>query len=293
MEGEFATLDSILMGWFVYGLVLVRSSGLVVFAPFFGAENFPTQMRVGLAAFFALVLYPFAQTTMVMPAVLNVTEIAILGFQEVAVGLSLGLLSGAIFMAAQLAGQLAGMQIGFAMANLVDPVSGTQVSIIGFFKMNLGLVIFLTMKLHLLVIWLMYESYRFIGIGTLSGEVFRYTAVEGGIHEVTEMFRVALRLAAPILLIMLLSSTVIGFVTKTMPQMNIMSVGLPMRVFLGVMIFVFVMPHIIAAFAGSQFEADLYLVRGEHGALRNMIDSMYEIVQALGQSPGEPLEQGR
>ncbi len=238
------TVDGMLMSWLLFALVLIRAGALVVFAPFFGAEQFPRLVRVGLGATFAIVLFPAATANPLIPPVLNVPDLALLALQELSIGIVIGFLAGLVFMGVQVAGQFMGIQVGFAMVNVIDPLSDQEVSILAFFKMNLAIVLFLVANLHLALILVLAKSYEAVGIGRLVFRpVVRYWEY-AAVHQAERMFVVGLRLAMPILLVMLMNSLIEGFITRTMPQMNIINVGLPLRVTVGVLALVFVMPGV-------------------------------------------------
>ncbi len=244
------TVDSVLCAYLLFGLTLIRCSGLIVFAPFFGANNFPSKARILFALFLTIAMYPVAKSTVVMPPVLGTAELGLMALQELSLGLVIGFLASLVFMGAQLAGELVGTQVGFSMANIVDPLLDTEVSLIGFMQMNLALVVFLTLKLHLVVISILYASYEYVGIGTLVLDIFIDVTKNAGIYEATHMMEVGVRLAMPVMLVMLLNSVVEGFITRTMPQMNIMVLGMPLRVVIGLGVLMFVMPSLIMAMEG-------------------------------------------
>lgn len=279
------TIDSVLMGFFLFVLVLIRCSGIVVFAPFFGSEHLPMTVRIGIAAILALLLYPLAETTALVPSAasevrLGIPELFFLASQEILIGLVLGFLASFVFLGAQLAGQLVGMQVGYAMANILDPILGTEISILGFFKMNLALLLFLVLNLHLGMIWVLAQSFRLIGIGSLTFPALIQTAQLAGMDQTNAMFIVGIQLAVPVLLIMLLTSVVEGFITRTIPQMNIMVLGLPLRLCLGMIAIFFAMVPICHVLAGR---GTVWSVGGEEGegSLWAMIRALYETLFGL------------
>lgn len=256
----YVQVDRMLLAYLIFGLTLVRCGGLAVFAPFFGADQFPVRARILLAVFLAIPMYPLAASTVVMPTRLGMPELAILTLQELSIGLVIGFLSSLVFMSAQLAGQLIGQQVGFAMANILDPLTGLDVSIIGFFKMNLALVVFLVAKLHLGVIWVLKLSYDHVGVGALAFRSMVSPLPQIASEEGHLLYVTALQLAIPVLVIMLLNSVVEGFVTRTMPQMNIMVLGLPLRVALGMTLLLLLTPSLVTVMR-DQMQVMLYHLR--------------------------------
>lgn len=284
-SGEFVYLDSVLMGYFVFGLVLTRMSGFMISAQFFSTQQIPIKAKVGFAIFLAVCCYPTASATFVWSEqqVLNSSQIILLGFEELVIGLAIGLLSTIIFNAAQLAGQIAGQQIGFAMANVVDPLSNLNVSIIGFMWAQIASMIFLLLNLHLYLIWLMDRSFEYIRIGSLAFDPFLLACLEGISLQTDSLFLVGLQITMPIILIMLMSNVIIGFITRTMPQMNIMVFGMPLRIVLGLMAVTFMIPGLVDMFAGGGIE-DIWLASTEDGILRDMLDRLAETIEAM--TPG-------
>lgn len=255
----YVTVDRMLMTYLVYALILLRCSGLMVFAPFFGADNFPQRARILLGAFIAICMVPFAAPLAQLHSPMEMSHLAMLALQELSIGLILGFLASMVFMGVQLAGQLMGQQVGFAMANVVDPMTDRDISIIGFLKMNMTIMIFLALNLHLGMLYVLRLSFTNYPVGCALSAVLigklNYAAGE----QAQAMFIVAVQMATPVLLIMLLNSVVVGFVTRTMPQMNIMVFGLPMRVALGVTVLMLVIPIFGEAIGGVLEESVLDL----------------------------------
>src|SRR5688572_21854299 len=113
------TQDSLL----IYLLVLSRIAGILVAAALFNMHAIPTLSKVGLAAVFALILFPLHAAN--PPPVHDVIQFALLFCQETAIGLLLGFTANLTFMAFQMAGEFMSMQMGLSVAQMLDPVTGT------------------------------------------------------------------------------------------------------------------------------------------------------------------------
>ena len=94
------------------------------------------------------------------------------------------------------------------------------------------------------------------------------------------MYLLGVQIAMPVILVMLLTSTIIGFVTRTMPQMNIMVFGMPLRIVLGLMVIIFMIPGLCETLAGGGM-ADIWLEKPDGGALRDMLDTINDTVEAM------------
>jgi len=186
-----------------------------------------------------------AGQTLAGPLELSFVGLAALGAQELLLGLALGWAASLVFSGAQLAGELIGQQMGFALANVVDPLLEQEVGIISFFKFTLAVVIFITLKLHLLVLEILGMSYEVVGLGQ---SVLRIELLEQVVLMFGRIWDAALTLGGPMLLVMLLLSVVIGFLTRTMPQLNIIVIGLPSRTMIGLLALAFAVRPFMLSF---------------------------------------------
>ncbi len=264
-----------------YVLVLLRVGCLVLFSPFFSSEAFYTQIRVYFAALLPLLLVPFAMQSVIVPANLDMQGLFLLAGQEFALGMAIAYLGSMIFTGVQMAGEICGQQIGFSMANVVDPMSGIEVPMLGFINMQVTLMIFLAAKLHLILIAILAKSYEWLPIGSMMPDVnFNNPVLEMSVLQATELLKLGARMAMPIMMIMLMNSVVEGFVTKTMPQMNIQVLGMPLRVVLGLSALVFVYPAVCMALVPHNWEFNL--AEMPDGPLGTMLNDLQDMVRAMG-----------
>lgn len=280
--GEFVYLDSVLMTYVVFGLVLIRVSAMVMTAQFFSATQFPMLARVGVAVFFAVVCYPTASATFHWPAdqAINAADLVLLAGQEFAIGALIGFLSTVLFNAAMMAGEIAGQQIGLSMASVMDPTTNMDASLVGYLWSQLSMLLFLSLNLHLYLVWIVDRSFEVVKIGAVAFHPFLLAALEGTQLQTDSMFEVGLQMALPVVLIMLLCNTIIGFISRTMPQMNLMAVGMPLQIVLGVLTIGFMFPALHDLLAGGHL-ADIWFDRGSDGALRAMLETLAETVACL------------
>jgi flagellar biosynthetic protein FliR len=216
-----------------FGLVLIRVGAMVFSTPVFGAKSLPMTARAGLILAFSWALLPLLP----LPSSDIPFELipwGVSAIREALIGFCLGWFVQLVLAAVSLAGQTLGFQMGFAIANVLDPVQQQQLSIIAQFLNTIGIWVFLAMDGHHIVLSGLFESYRasplwswdFLqGMGALSRET--------GTH----LFRSALLLAAPIVLILVFLSVAFGIMARAVPQMNVFFVGMPLKIALGFMAF--------------------------------------------------------
>ncbi len=219
-------------------LVMARISGLVAFAPFYGSSGIPLKTRALLVFAIAVIILPFASANMPVPTDLGSLVLAMVG--ELLIGLVFGLMTSVLFSGLELAGLLIGQQLGISLAQVFDPMFEEEASVLGQLYFWLAMVIFLLIKGHLILIGALIRSFRSMPPGkfTSNGDVV------GGIAEVLQLaFILALQVSAPIVIVIFLTTLATAFIGRTVPQLNILSVGFSMRVALGfVLITICLMP---------------------------------------------------
>lgn len=203
-------------------LVFIRVSGLVVFAPPFMNQRLSFQLKGGLVFFLAMVIFP---TVPDLPVVIpyNFPEMSLAVAGELLIGFIIGFSIRMLFTTFELAGEFIDKHIGFAMASLVDPQTDVTVSIMGSLFMNLALFIFISVGGHLwivktfagsfLTLPLLEGSFNVEGINRHMGELF------------FKSFAAAAEMVIPVIAVVTLVYMAQGFVTRTIPQLQIFVVG--------------------------------------------------------------------
>ncbi|MDN5710043.1 MAG: flagellar type III secretion system protein FliR [Planococcus sp. (in: firmicutes)] len=210
-------------------LVLIRLTAFFLIAPLFAMRGVPNQFKIGIAAFLAL-----TATTAWAPEIAVVLDgsYTLLIFKELAVGLALGFTAALLLYAVQIAGAFIDFQMGFAIANVLDPQTGAQVPIIGQFKYTLALLFLLTVNGHHMMLDGVMQSLR-----VLPAEEFLSVGAESIARFMTdlfiEMFIIAFQISLPIVASLFLIDVALGILTKAVPQLNIFAVGLPLKIFVG------------------------------------------------------------
>ena len=231
-------LDQIQM----FFLVLLRVSVILVMLPIFDSRNIPPMLKAGLSFAVALVLFPLLNLNQT-PFVPDLLPFALGATAEVVLGLAIGLSVRMLFAGIQLAGQLAGFQMGFSVVNVMDPQNSGQVSIIAQLNYLIAIVIFLSINAHHWFLYALAES--FTVIPPLGFHVSR------GLTELimtlaADMFTVAIRIGAPVMVALLLTSAALGVVARTVPQMNIFIVAFPVKIAVGIVFLMLTLPYLSA-----------------------------------------------
>ena len=205
----------------VYMLVLTRISGLVIMAPIMNSTDAPVQYRALLAFAFTLTMMP-SQWFVEVVEPDTLPAFAIMIAAELMIGLALGLGFYILFAGVALAGELVGQVGGLQASQIFDPVSGDQVPLLSRAYQYLAMTVFaLIGGLNVLVTSLL-DTFVTIPVGTVG---FQPDVAYSLVVILSMSFNLALRIAAPVLVAVLISMLVIGLLSKSLPQLNLMSVG--------------------------------------------------------------------
>ena len=223
-------LDIVQINILAYLLILFRVSGIMLIAPFLGSRNIPAQVQIGLSMILAFIVAPVVdKSALVMPGSLGLTAVAVLS--ELAIGLVIGFAASMLFSAVQLAGHFVDQEMGIGMANVIDPVTTEQVTILGQFEFFLGLIVFILLNGHYLIIASIVHSFKDI---PLMGFVFTdKLAIQLSDTMFVQMLIISVKLSAPIVVALRITTIAMGFLARTVPEMNIFIMGFAMRLIIG------------------------------------------------------------
>ena len=213
-------------------LAFLRVAGLMTVGPVFGVPVVPANVRVLLSVAAALIVAP-ALPPAAPPA--GVAGLLATGVTEFAVGFALGLGVLTILSGLQLAGELIDQQVGTALGEVFNPGLDVGASASGTLLYLLGTTVFLTLPPldgHLRVFAALLETFRTLppGDGGYAPSAEFFTAL---LHGSTVL---ALRVAAPTLAVMSLVALATGFLGRTVPQINVLVLGFPVRAAAGLLV---------------------------------------------------------
>ncbi|MCL6582433.1 MAG: flagellar biosynthetic protein FliR [bacterium] len=244
-------------------LIFIRVSGILFAAPMFGERAIPVQVRICLGLLLALILVPVVQkdrwpSFSETPQPIVLVSLALI---ELMVGLILGFISRLFFDAAQLAGHLAGYQMGLAMANIIDPMSAAHVSLPGQLQTLVAGLIFLNLNAHHLLIRALVKSFGLIPPTRfqLQGVLVERVMVLAG-----RMFILAIQIAAPVIAVSLFVNLFLALMARTIPQINVFIVAMPLGIAIGLFILAMSMPLVVQVLGQAFHDLDktlLFLMR--------------------------------
>lgn len=217
-----SALDSLLVSRFmIFTLVLSRTSGLMLAAPIFSSLGIPRQVRALLAVTMALLVTPVYLGTS-LPPVANLADYGRMLAGELLLGLLLGLGVNILFAGTQVAGQMISQLSGLSLADIASPGFDEEQSIFSQLFYFVTLAVFIAIGGHRILTAALLDMFAWAPPGhAVLGDSF----VEVLVNILAQSFALGVKAAAPVATVLLLSTLLLGLITRTMPQINIIAVG--------------------------------------------------------------------
>jgi flagellar biosynthetic protein FliR len=214
----------------IFVLVLCRASGIMLTAPILSSVEIPDRVKVILICLLSLIMYPIAaQHAGALPA--GVLGYVPLVLTELGLGLVMGFAGGLALGAMRAAGSLAAQTIGLGTSDVALPDEEDTADEVATFFDIFCLLLFLALDGHHWFIQALAISYRDVPLGQAHFSPSVAAAMQAGL---SKLFLFALRGVAPLMGIMFLVNVMLALMAKAVPQMNILFVGYPVKVFFGV-----------------------------------------------------------
>ncbi len=212
-------------------LVLVRVSAFVMVMPFIGGLGVPNRVKALLVFSISLVLLPVVGSHVARASDPGSLVAGLMG--ETLIGAAIGLGARLLFAAVELGGEFVGIQMGFGIAGVFNPISLQQVQLIGQLQGMFALAIFLVSNAHHVILKALASSFElvpslsFYPSNALVGQLVRMTG---------QMFELGIRIALPVIIVLLLVNVALGVLARVVPQVNVLLLSFPITIFLGLLV---------------------------------------------------------
>jgi flagellar biosynthetic protein FliR len=250
-------VDYLLSQYQVFLFVLVRVSAIIFSAPIFGSENIPKRLKVGFAIVMSLILLPLVSRDIQVPQTLTGLFIGMVG--EFLIGIALGLTVKFIFVGATLAGQFVGIQMGLGMANVFDPQSQSQISVVAQFINLMAVLLLLQINGHHYFLIALAKSFDILEPYSV---YLSRTMFENILHMSSGIFVLAFQIASPVIAVLMFVYVTLGILGRTVPQMNVFVVGFPLTIAVGLLALGLSLPMFILLMRKvmDNLQSDLFVI---------------------------------
>jgi flagellar biosynthetic protein FliR len=249
-------MDQLVPKFSVFLLIFVRVASFFVTMPLFSYRTIPAVHRLGISFVLSWIMY----------YTMNAAPIAIDGayflliLKESLIGLLIGFTASLMMTAIQVAGALIDFQMGFTIANVIDPHTGVQSPLMGQYFYMFALLFLLSVDGHHLLLDGIYYSYQLIPLEHGAFSLGKGSLAEFMIHAFQSMFVIAFQMAVPVVASLFLVDVALGIIARTVPQMNIFVVGFPVKIITAFIVMIVVMSAIFVV-VQHLFDMMLYAMR--------------------------------
>lgn len=211
-------------------LILIRIASFIFVAPFFSTANTPRRVKAGFSVVFTIIMFTVLEDHSV-PQYSTVMGYSILVIKEATAGLVIGFGANICMSIINFAGKIADMDIGLSMVSLLDPLTRESTGFVGSLYQYAIVLMMLITNMHYFFIRAIAETFVLIPIGGADFSTGKVTEVV--VKFMTDYVIIAFRLCLPVVAAMLLLNAILGVMAKTAPQMNMFSVGIQIKIFVG------------------------------------------------------------
>lgn len=219
----------------VFALVLARLTGLFLLAPVLSSAMIPRQARILLALTMALCIYPAVNHAAALNLRLDLFELLPLMAAELLVGAVIGLIALMPLAALQFGGLIMGQQMGLGLGQVLNPAVEIESDNLGQILFMGALVVFLQAGGIDILFGALVTTFNRLPPGGVSLDIAPLNLLTGIL---ASSYVIAVRIALPVIALMLLESASSALIMKTVPSINIMSVGFPVRILIGLLMLV-------------------------------------------------------
>lgn len=239
-----------------FALVLVRTGGILAAFPIIGTRMVPMRIRAALVLAVTLAFGPLVVPTL-QPDWLEPVRLTVGLATELFIGLFLGFATRLLMAAVEIAGSIMGFQLGFGMAVQLDPVTQVEIPVLGSFLVIVASLLYFVVDGHHILLLALGSSFALI---PPLGAQFHPPLLVDAVDVMQRAFNLGLKLALPLMAMTFLVYLVLGILGRVMPQMNVLFLGFPLTISVGLLVLGFGLPLFSSLFQHSILELEGILV---------------------------------
>ena len=219
-----------------YLLILIRIVTMFAVFPIFSAPQIPHHVRLGLGLVVSFILFHVVPP---MPMLNNYGDLAISVLAQVVLGAIVGYVASLVFVGIQFAGELIDLQIGFAVANVINPSTQQNITIIGELELAIATLIFLITDSHHLLIQGLAGSFTLVPLPFIHLDP---SVMSNAVSFLSQSLLDVFKIAAPAAGALFLTNVALSLMARVAPQMNVFVVGFPFQIGVGLLVLAFSIP---------------------------------------------------
>ena len=211
-------------------LIMTRVTCFIYIAQFFSMQNTPNRVKIGLGFFISILLYYMTEPH-VYPVFDTVWDMATVILKEAAAGLLIGLGANLCSSIVLFAGRVIDMEMGFAMANQMDPTTRENATLTGVYYQNMVMLLMIITGMYQYFISALAETFILIPVGQVN---FNFDHILSTfVQFLGDYMIIGMKICLPVFCTIMLLNAILGILAKVAPQMNMFAVGIQLKVFTG------------------------------------------------------------
>ena len=226
-------------------MVSFRMLGLIMAASVFMLPSIPNTVKFWLSIALSIMIVPASGASVTGLAMTSIPLMVLMAAREFMIGMVIGFASSAPLYALQASGFIDGTLMGLNMMNTFDPTSQTQISVLAQMKYMLAIWFYLHWDGHILLVRALAESLKLAPVGIPLWESFEGIPLLGWTQKI---FVLAMTISLPIFGSVILAEVGLGFVARTVPQLNVFILGIPLKIAIGMIVLLAVLPGAVDIF---------------------------------------------
>lgn len=230
----------------LFVLIATRLGAMIATAPVFSSRTIPVRVKSGLVVLLAFLSLPLVEAQGGVPPTHALSVILLVG-KEAIIGLAFGLMAQFVFAGIQTAGSFIDMNAGFAIARAIDPTSGINLSVLGRWYNLVAISAFIAIGGHQ---WLVAGVVQSFELAPPLEMPQMSAIVEGVLSSGDDILLIALQVGGPIMAALLVTDVVLGLLSRSVPQMNVFLVGLPLKIVVALSATAILLPAFLAFMNG-------------------------------------------
>jgi flagellar biosynthetic protein FliR len=208
-------------------LVLVRVFSMLAVFPIFSAPQIPHHVRFGFGALIAFILFRTVPLVVLHP---NFYELVAAVIAQVVLGVIIGFIASLVFVSIQFAGELIDLQIGFAVANVINPSTQQNITVIGELELAIATLVFLITDSHHLLIQGIAGSFALVPLPFINLDP---SVMSNSVSFLSLALLNVFKIAAPPAAALFITNVALSFMARVAPQMNVFVIGFPLQIAVG------------------------------------------------------------
>lgn len=216
-------------------LILVRIASFLYTAPIFSLNrSMPNRTKLGFAAIISLLIFPMVNVEPVQYQ--SMIQFMAIIIKETTIGLVIGFMANICINILNFAGQIIDMEIGFSMVSLFDPSTNQQSTITGTMYTYFIMLLLIVSDMYQYIVRAIIDSYKLIPINGMELHISKLADLF--LQYASDCFIIGFRIILPFFTVTLILNVILGILAKIAPQMNMFVIGMQLKVFAGLLVFV-------------------------------------------------------